>query len=105
RYMVESLSPALTGLTKRQLRTLAYYQRKMGIIQDLEVLQAFIAGYVRENKRGADLLRSFCGYLRRRRTRALRSFLKTADRLYEFWPPAKLTNRSAPTSSSQVRWD
>jgi CHAD domain-containing protein len=93
RYMVESLSPGLTRLTKRQLRTLAYYQRKMGIIQDLEVLQAFVAGYVRENEKGAALLRPFCRHLRQRRARALRSFVKTADRLFGFWPPAALASR------------
>jgi CHAD domain-containing protein len=38
RYMLESLSPAITGPSRRQLRALAYYQRKMGIIQDHEVL-------------------------------------------------------------------
>src|ERR1035441_3228303 len=34
RYTVESPSPGITGMSKRQLRALAYYQRKMGIIQD-----------------------------------------------------------------------
>jgi CHAD domain-containing protein len=93
RYMVESLSPALTGLNKRQLRTLAYYQRKMGIIQDLEVMQACVASYTAEHKKSADLLRPFCRYLRQRRARALRSFLKSADRLSEFWPPAGLATQ------------
>jgi CHAD domain-containing protein len=90
RYMMESLSPALTGLTKRQLRTLAYYQRKMGIIQDLAVMQRCVAGYLRENVESTALLQPFCRHLRQRRARALRSFVKTADRLFEFWPPAAL---------------
>jgi CHAD domain-containing protein len=90
RYMVESLSPALTGLSKRQLRTLAYYQRKMGIIQDLEVMQACVARHIGENRRRAEVLRRFCRHLRERRARSLRSFLKSADHLFEFWPPARL---------------
>ena len=90
RYMVESISPDLTGLSKRELRTQAYYQRKMGIIQDLEVLQGCVTSYVQENEGGEALLRSFGRYLRRRRARALHSFLKTADRLFAFWPPARL---------------
>jgi len=90
RYMVESLSPGITGLSKRQLRALAYYQRKMGIIQDLEVMQACAARFVRENQRTEALLRPFCRHLRQRRARALRSFLKSADRLFAFWPPAGL---------------
>jgi len=90
RYMVESLSPALTGLSKRQLRSLAYYQRKMGIIQDMEVMQACVARYVKEHKRSEGVLGPFCRHLRRRRARALRSFLRSADRLFGFWPPARL---------------
>ena len=90
RYIVESLSPGLTGLTKRQLRALAYYQRRMGIIQDLEVMKRCVAGFVCEHKRTESALRPFCRYLRQRRARALRSFLKSADCLFEFWPPANL---------------
>src|SRR5204863_8203740 len=33
RYMMECLSPEITGLKASQLRVLALYQRKMGIIQ------------------------------------------------------------------------
>jgi CHAD domain-containing protein len=90
RYMVESLSPGITALSKRQLRALAYYQRKMGIIQDLEVLQVGVGSYLEEHKKAEAVLRPFGRYLRQRRTRALRSFLKSADRLFGFWPPARL---------------
>jgi CHAD domain-containing protein len=90
RYMVESLSPHLTGLSKQQLRALAYYQRKMGIIQDLEVLQHFVAGYLQEQPAAQRLLSPFGRYLQQRRARALRSFLRSADRLVAFWPPDKL---------------
>ena len=94
RYMVESLSPDLTGLSKRQLRALAYYQRKMGIIQDLEVLQARVARFIREHQEAEASLRPFGRYLGQRRSRALRSFLRSADRLFEFWPPVKLMTAS-----------
>ena len=91
RYIVESLSPGLTGLTKRQLRTLAYYQRRMGIIQDLEVMKRCVAELrPLTHKKTESALRPFCRYLRQRRARALRSFLKSADYLFEFWPPASL---------------
>ena len=96
RYMMESLSPGITGLNKRQLRALAYYQRKMGIIQDLEVMQACVARYTRADQKRAALLARFERHLRQRRARALRSFLKSADRLFEFWPPPKLAARSDP---------
>jgi CHAD domain-containing protein len=99
RYIVESLSPGITGLSKRQLRTLAYYQRKMGIIQDLEVMQACLTRYSRDDKKREALLHRFSRHLRQRRARALRSFLKSADRLFDFWPPAALVARddSLPT--------
>jgi len=100
RYMVESLSPDVTGLNRRDLRGLAYYQRKMGIIQDLEVLRACVTKHVQENDGAEALLRPFERYLRRRRARALRSFLKTADRLFSFWPPAGL---SAPGELAVTR--
>jgi CHAD domain-containing protein len=90
RYIVESLSPGITGLTRRQLRALAYYQRRMGIIQDLEVLRQGVERFARDHKKTELALRPFCQYLRQRRSRALRSFLKSADRLFEFWPTARL---------------
>ena len=102
RYMVESLSPEVTGLSKQQLRTLAYYQRKMGIIQDLEVMQSCLAAFVREHEAAEDLLLPFRRYLQQRRARALRSFLKSADGLYAFWPPPGLlpAKRSFPTRTA-----
>ena len=102
RYILESLSPGITGLSKRQLRALAYYQRKMGIIQDLEVMQACVARYTRVDKKREALLQRFSRHLRERRGRALRSFLKSADRLYQFWPPAALVDRadSVPTQNA-----
>jgi CHAD domain-containing protein len=102
RYMLESLSPDITGLSKQQLRALAYYQRKMGIIQDLQVMQACVARYTREDQKREALLGRFSRHLRQRRARALRSFLKSADRLFEFWPPAALVagGGSVPTCSA-----
>ena len=102
RYMMESLSPGITGLSKQQLRALAYYQRKMGIIQDLEVIQASIARYTWKDRKREALLYRFSHHLEHRRTRALRSFLNTADRLFEFWPPAAYAAQgdSVPTRNA-----
>jgi CHAD domain-containing protein len=95
RYMVESLSPGLTGLTKRQLRRLAYYQRKMGIIQDLEVIQRCVRQFAREQPGTQAELRPFCSYLRQRRRRALQGFVRSADGIIGFWPPATLSGDGA----------
>jgi len=100
RYIVESISPYVTGLTRRQLRTLAYYQRRMGIIQDLEVMKSCVELFIAEHENIESALRPFCRYLRQRRTRALRSYLKSADRLFEFWPIAGMT---APGQLSRAR--
>ena len=102
RYIMESLAPGLTGLSKRQLRALACYQRKMGLIQDLEVMQTCLTNYLRENREQTALLRPFCRHLRQRRSRALRSFVQTADRLFEFWPPAALARRRDSASNRHV---
>jgi hypothetical protein len=71
----------------------------MGIIQDLEVVQACVTRYSREDKKREALVHRFSRHMRQRRARALRSFLKSADCLYKFWPPAALVARddSAPT--------
>jgi CHAD domain-containing protein len=87
RYLVECLPYEVTGFTKRDLRQLAHYQRKMGGIQDLEVIRASISQFIPRYE-GADcLLAPFCSYLRMRSRRALRSFNKSADKLFQLWPP------------------
>jgi len=102
RYTVESLSPELTGLSRRQLRALAYYQRRMGIIQDLEVMRDCLDQYIHGDEQRDAHLQTFSRHLQQHRARALRSFLKSADRLYQFWPPPELAARSEriPTSDA-----
>jgi CHAD domain-containing protein len=102
RYMVESLSPDFTGLGKRELRALAHYQRRMGILQDLEVMQRWLAGYVRQHKGMEALLRPFSRHLRANRARALRAFLKSADELFEFWPPDRARSGRATAAFRQA---
>jgi CHAD domain-containing protein len=102
RYIVESIPLSATGLTKRDLRTLALYQRRMGNIQDLEVIQATITDLIQRQDGLEGLLASFCAYLRRRRTRALLSFRKSADSLFQFWPPRPATERSVSARTSDA---
>ena len=87
RYMVEALSPEFTGLQKNELRSLARYQRRMGNLQDLEVVQSCVSDFVRHRPKMEVLMRPFHSYLQRRRRDALKSFLESADDLYDFWPP------------------
>jgi CHAD domain-containing protein len=87
RYIVESLPAELKGFGNRDLRKLARYQRTMGNIQDFEVILAGVRSFL--DRREHASLDSFCGYIRGRRTRAVQSFLKRADRLFQIWPPAR----------------
>ena len=99
RYMVESLSPDLTGLEKRDLRALAYYQRRMGNLQDLEVMQQCITAYVAGDPGREAVLRPFVRYLKARRARALRGFLASADDLFAFWPPGSAAAGAEPPAA------
>lgn len=90
RYMVEALSPDLTGMNKGNLRALARYQKRMGILQDLEVMQECVQAFAQQHQGMETLLESFNRYLQTRRARSLREFLKSADDLFQFWPPGRI---------------
>jgi len=101
RYMVESLSPDFTGLGETKLRVLARYQQRMGILQDLEIIERCITDFVRQDQGIGSLLAPFSRYLQATRARALRTFLKSADEVFEFWPPARV----GPTLTPRKRRD
>lgn len=86
RYMVESMSPDFSGLSPRALRALANYQRRMGIIQDLEVLRDYVLDYKRRHDPRSESLTAYANYLERRRKRAVNSFIRNAERVRDFWP-------------------
>src|SRR5436190_12708061 len=89
RYMVEALSPDFTGLGKRGLRRLGNYQRRMGHLQDLEILQNCLAQFLQEHPGNEELFAPFCHYIHLRRNRGLRSCLTHANDLFEFWDSAR----------------
>ena len=88
RYMVEALSPTWTGYTPKQLRRMAYYQRRLGRIQDLEVLRAALAAFAKRNPASRAAMRPMGKVIDRRRSEAMRAFLKGGDEVGSFWPPA-----------------
>jgi CHAD domain-containing protein len=100
RYIVESIPPDVSGLSKRELRNLALYQRRMGNVQDLAVIQATLTDLLAKHEGLEGLLSPFCAYLQRRRSRALLSFRKSADKLFQFWPPGAAAPRDAPMPES-----
>jgi len=95
RYMVEAASPGLTGFGKRDLRRLANYQRRMGSLQDLEVLQGFVERFTRRNPAANKLLQPFRRYLNARRSRVLGSCFDRLDDVFAFWPHQNSTSLSA----------
>ena len=92
RYMVEALPPLSSATaTARRHQAMRAYQAVMGDIQDLEVLLAVLDKFARQSDRNpAEVGRLKRGLLRRQQQR-VRVFLKTADRLREFWPPKIVT--------------
>lgn len=102
RYVVECLPAEVTGVTPQDLRRLALYQRRMGKIQDLEVVQASVTKLTQERSGLADLLTRFTAYLRSRRNRALRSFRLSGDQLLAFWPPPALLEEAETLARSRA---
>jgi CHAD domain-containing protein len=98
RYMVEALSPDFTGLNKRQLRRFGTYQRRMGNLQDLEILQECVSRFLQEQPAHEQSFVPFCRFLDGLQSRTLRACLKHADDLFEFWDGARLEREFAPQS-------
>jgi len=87
RYMVESLSPAFTGLHQNELRRFGVYQTRLGALQDLEVLLATLNSFSAENPGAVEHLHSFSKFLHERRARAIDACLAQADDLYKVCEP------------------
>jgi CHAD domain-containing protein len=100
RYMVEAASPDFTGFGKVQLRRLAAYQRRMGELQDAEVLQKFVGEFLEANPNQAASLTSFRRYLTRHRSQKLRACLKHLDDLPAFNPAGAIHRVPAPRQAA-----
>jgi len=89
RYIAETLPTHVTGWTGRDLRRLAFYQRKMGSIQDLEVIQEAVADFRQKHPKSGKALNSLLVFLGRCQKAALWAFTKSVDDLSKFWPPPR----------------
>jgi CHAD domain-containing protein len=83
RYVVEALPSEVTGLRYRQLRRLAAYQRRMGRIQDLEVIFDLVTRFLDRHQGIDGILDRFLSHLQQRRAQAVRVFLKSSDQLLD----------------------
>jgi CHAD domain-containing protein len=96
RYMTESLTPMLDGVTRKRLKAMNAFQSSMGDIQDVEVLLTRVRAFAR--KRGMEsrtTLARALEELARRRAILTESFLKSADTLFTFWQPPSSRRRLA----------
>ena len=87
RYMVEALSPGFTGFDDQQLSVLAAYQRRMGAIQDLEIIRASLNGFISKYGAAEEFMHPFVRRMHRLRTQALASFLKHAHEIHQIRLP------------------
>jgi len=87
RYMAEALARVVPGLiTDRRLRAMRSYQKRVGEIQDVEVLLARFKKFTKKEESDKRLCEGFRDKLLGRRARLVKRFLNSADRLPEFWP-------------------
>jgi len=85
RYLVEALQPLLPGVGARELRQMHEFQRRMGEIQDLEVLSQWLKEYGAGKKAGASSSTARVQQeLARRHQRKIALFLKASDQVYQF---------------------
>jgi CHAD domain-containing protein len=97
RYLVELLQPLLPGVSARQVAAMHRYQSLMGEIQDLEVLQGALDGYVRKRIDAAPALGPFRREIARQHRALVAQYLARADDLRRFWPlPSTRTERRFP---------
>jgi CHAD domain-containing protein len=97
RYLLGSLAPAFPLLDPQSLRAMAAYQRQMGAIQDLAVLDAALMKFARRQrsrKSHTRELKQLRRALRGRSQQKTKAFLVSATRYKTFWPVISPTRTS-----------
>jgi CHAD domain-containing protein len=96
RYMVEALAPLLPAVGDDQRRAMRGYQSMMGDVQDVEVLLAAFAKFVRSQEVDGRKARRLREELLRRRRWLIRVYLNAAGKLRQFWPQPGPSQPSFP---------
>lgn len=86
RYMAEMLSPLLPDFDARKFAQMRHYQRRLGDIQDANVLLATLEKLAEKRKRERKRLEPLHQKVLQRRQRLVVRFLKSADQLSLFKP-------------------
>jgi CHAD domain-containing protein len=100
RYMLEAASTDFTGFGKAELGRLAAFQRRMGELQDAEVLQKFLAEFIEANPNASISLNAFRRYLTQWRAQKLRACLKHMHDLDGFMPAGAIHPAQAPRQAA-----
>lgn len=93
RYMVEVLTPLLPGVTDKHRNAMRRYQAMMGEVQDLNVLLAALAEFIKAEEANDPATQRLRAEFVRRRERVIRGYIDAAPKLWLFWPPEKLLPR------------
>lgn len=94
RYMVESLAGQVPWANERLLASLRRYQKRMGDVQDAEVLRRAFDKFARKKELEARPVEQFARELLRRRQGFIVRYLASAAGLEQFWPPAHHSTRA-----------
>jgi CHAD domain-containing protein len=94
RYLLEAIAPVLPEGSKAALGPLHALQTTMGDLHDVEVLSTALAGHGRKRSNPQQLA-PVLAELEAERSAMLKSFLKTADPILDFWSRA-LPGTSTP---------
>jgi len=86
RYLLEAIAPVLPEGSASALETLHALQTTMGDLHDVEVLSAAMSSHGRKKSNPEDLA-PFLSELEAEHSALLRSFLKSADPILDFWSP------------------
>jgi CHAD domain-containing protein len=84
RYLLEAIAPVLPEGSASALETLHALQTTMGDLHDVEVLSTALSGHGRKRSNPKELA-PFLTELEAEHSAMLRSFLKTADPILDFW--------------------
>ena len=91
--MVEVLTPLLPGVTDKHRNAMRRYQAMMGEVQDLNVLLAALAEFIKAEEANDPATQRLRAEFVRRRERVIRGYIDAAPKLWLFWPPEKLLPR------------
>jgi CHAD domain-containing protein len=85
RYSVEALQGLLVGVTAKKLKEMQAYQRKLGEIQDTEVLTKSVNAFARGRRAMDGDLERVHQELASRHGTLINTFMNSANELFTFW--------------------